>query len=82
MSMRSRLPEETDFQDTGCELAPRCLACPFPSCRYDDYGAVRRAKYEAIRAAAAGTPRAALATRFGVSKRTIQRALAGPVGSL
>jgi len=21
--------------DRGCDLAPRCLECPFPQCRYD-----------------------------------------------
>jgi hypothetical protein len=24
------------FRDTGCELAPRCLECPLPMCKYDD----------------------------------------------
>ena len=24
-----------DCRDTGCDLSPSCLACPFPECRYD-----------------------------------------------
>ena len=23
------------FQDTGCDVAPECLKCPEPTCRYD-----------------------------------------------
>lgn len=23
------------YADTGCELAPSCLRCPLPACRYD-----------------------------------------------
>ena len=32
-----RLPE-----DTGCEVAPKCLECPLPQCRYDDPGWFQR----------------------------------------
>ncbi len=28
--------------DRGCELAPRCLACHLPQCKYDAPAAVRR----------------------------------------
>lgn len=24
------------YEDTGCNHAPRCLSCPFPSCLHDD----------------------------------------------
>jgi len=31
------------FADTGCDLAPSCLNCPFEMCRYDeDYYATER----------------------------------------
>ena len=23
------------YRDTGCELAPACLSCPLPQCKYD-----------------------------------------------
>ena len=26
------------FEDTGCELAPACLTCPLPTCKYDMTG--------------------------------------------
>lgn len=26
------LPEGTQYEDTGCDLAPHCLECPFPTC--------------------------------------------------
>ena len=29
------LPENTDYRDTGCNLAPSCLNCPLPRCKYD-----------------------------------------------
>lgn len=32
---RHALPEYSEYRDTGCSLAPSCLACPFERCRYD-----------------------------------------------
>ena len=29
---------QTVFEDTGCEVADACLACPLPSCKYDMTG--------------------------------------------
>ena len=29
---------QTVFEDTGCELADACLACPLPSCKYEMTG--------------------------------------------
>jgi hypothetical protein len=29
------LPEHADYRDTGCDLAPSCLRCPFEQCKYD-----------------------------------------------
>ena len=35
---RDALPEGTTYIDTGCDLSPSCLECPFARCRYDpDY---------------------------------------------
>ena len=31
-------PLPTYPPDLGCDLAPRCLECPFPQCRYDTDG--------------------------------------------
>jgi hypothetical protein len=30
-----RLPEDTWFRDTGCDLFASCLSCELPACRYD-----------------------------------------------
>ena len=30
------LPENYDYTDTGCDLAPSCLECPLALCKYDD----------------------------------------------
>lgn len=27
--------EVMDWQDTGCEVSPTCLACPLSHCKYD-----------------------------------------------
>ena len=32
---REALPEYANYQDTGCDLAPSCLRCPFVRCRHD-----------------------------------------------
>ena len=29
-------PETGYVMDTGCQVAPLCLDCPLPACRYDD----------------------------------------------
>jgi len=75
------LPEDWDYPDRGCELWPSCLNCPFPHCRYDQPGGIhnsvretrnseiQRLRYEQ------GKTIGELATRFGVSKRTIHRIL-------
>lgn len=30
------VPEYYHYEDTGCEVAPSCLSCPLPRCKYDD----------------------------------------------
>lgn len=80
---RSRFPAaEFDLvPDTGCDIAPACLRCPLPSCKFDDPAAARRwrrgprnrqiaARFEA------GEPPEALAHFFGISRRSVYRALA------
>ncbi len=67
--------------DTGCDIAPACLRCPLPSCKFDDPAAARRwrrgprnrqiaARFEA------GEPPEELARSFGISRRSVYRALA------
>lgn len=35
---RDALPEDSHYEDSGCKLAPKCLECPLPRCRYDVHG--------------------------------------------
>ena len=39
---REALPEYANYKDTGCDLAPSCLSCPFARCRYDKPGEKKR----------------------------------------
>jgi hypothetical protein len=78
---RDALPENTHYADTGCDLHPNCLTCPMVRCRYDEPGGARGLlSAERDRAIVAlqreGEPIDAIATRFGVSRRTIFRVLA------
>ena len=34
--MADQTPEYYHYEDTGCEVAPSCLSCPLPQCKYDD----------------------------------------------
>jgi len=75
------LPENTRYADTGCEVHPSCLTCPLVRCRYDEPGGTRRLvsrgrdrSIVALRRAGEGVEE--IAGRFGVSRRTVFRALA------
>jgi len=74
------LPEETDWRDEGCEFFPSCLSCPLPRCLEEEPRGRQR-----LRMAGRGRRMAELRKRgksvkeiadlFGVSQRTVQRAL-------
>jgi hypothetical protein len=73
-------PEFCHYRDEGCEYAKSCLACPFPQCLYDEpRGRQRwlkgRRNREIKRLFSGGWKINELAPLFGVSQRTIQRAL-------
>ena len=73
-------PEYCHYQDEGCEFAASCLNCPFPQCIYEQpRGRQRWLKKvrtgEVMRLFTEGKGVKELATMFGVSQRTIQRAL-------
>ena len=77
----SDLPEHYPYRDTGCNVAPACLNCPLPRCKYDDPEEYRRAQWEQryqqileVQKSSSKSP-AMLAKHFGVSERTIYRAL-------
>ena len=74
-------PEYLHYRDEGCELADSCLNCPLPRCIYDQPGGRQRwlkklrDKEIARLANDEGRGVKELALKFGVSQRTVQRAL-------
>jgi AraC-like DNA-binding protein len=75
------LPELYPYRDDGCEVSPSCLSCPLPRCKYDDPGWLQRLRREERDREVIRTRRSEgltvpqLASRFGVSQRTIFRIL-------
>ncbi len=74
-------PEYCHYRDEGCELADSCLHCPLPQCIYDQPRGRQRwlKKLRAKEMARLFTTKdkgiKELAEMFGVSQRTVQRAL-------
>ena len=74
-------PEYCRYRDEGCDLAESCLSCPFPGCVYDEPGGKQhwlkklRAREMARLFTTDGKGIKELAMMFGVSQRTVQRAL-------
>ena len=80
VSRRDALPEHTHYADTGCDLHPSCLTCPFERCRYDQPGGRHRQTGDRDASILAlqrrGVPADAIARATGVSRRTVFRVLA------
>jgi DNA-binding CsgD family transcriptional regulator len=74
-------PEYCHYQDVGCEFADSCLNCPFQKCLYDEpRGKQHYIKHLRDREIARlsindGKGIKELALMFGLSQRTVQRAL-------
>ena len=74
-------PEYCNYRDEGCESADSCLDCPFPQCLYDQPRGKQhwlkglRNKEIARLFSNEGKRVEELASIFGLSQRTIQRAL-------
>jgi hypothetical protein len=74
-------PEFCNYKDEGCELADSCLNCPFSRCIFDERAGKqrwlkgRRAKEISRLHIVEGKKLKELAAMFGVSERTVQRAL-------
>ena len=74
-------PEYCHYRDEGCDLSDSCLYCPFARCIYDEPGGKRRwlkrlrAREMARLFTGEGKKIKELAQIFGVSQRTVQRAL-------
>ena len=75
------LPEQIRYKDEGCDLANSCLNCPYEECIYDKPGGKRHRKKKERSAEMIrlyneeGKAIKELAAIYGVSKRTVQRAL-------
>ncbi len=72
------LPEHTEYRDTGCDLHPACLTCPFERCRYDASRSARGNMNagrdgEIVRLFLAGTPPAEIGRHFELTERTVFR---------
>lgn len=71
------LPEHYDYKDTGCSLAPSCLDCPLPKCRYEPGGRraeraeERRKRFAELKAK--GLTVGQIANALGMSRRNAFR---------
>jgi len=74
-------PEYCHYRDEGCEFADSCLSCPLPKCIYDEPGGKQRwlkrlRDRKIVRLfSTEGRGVKELALMFGLSERTVQRAL-------
>jgi hypothetical protein len=75
-SSADHLPEEHQYRDDGCEIAPKCLECPLPDCRFSlppkRAGAILRAA-QLRPLLAAGLTADECAAEMGISRRTVYR---------
>ena len=74
------LPEYCEYPDVGCSLSPACLNCPLPRCAQEkatDSKSRRRSRAAEILHLHLSQRISVneLARRFGISRRTVQRAL-------
>ncbi len=72
------LPENYDYTDTGCDLAPSCLECPLALCKYDDPNWGRRNRtvmrdQEIVRLRGQGLKVSQIAKIAKTSERTVYR---------
>ena len=80
------LPENTVYEDTGCDLAPSCLECPLALCKYDDPNGARYDRTvmrdtEIMRLFAEGLKVSAIALRVNISNRTVYRVIQRELGT-
>ena len=74
------LPEAHRYEDTGCEVAPSCLRCPLPMCRYDHPGGLRGVlnvarDAEIVRRRDGGESAMVINEAMDVGRRTVFRVL-------
>ena len=74
------LPDDINWCDGGCEFFPSCLNCPLPKCVEDEPRGQQRLRMAARKRRMAELRRLGKSVReiaglFGVSIRTVQRAM-------
>ena len=80
-------PEYCHYRDDGCELSDSCLNCPFPQCVYDEPGGrqhwFKKLRDREIARLFSGGDKGVkeLAQIFGLSQRSIQRALKNSISA-
>lgn len=77
---RRGTPEQSAYVDSGCELAPTCLDCPLPKCKYDDphwrqRNDLKTRDARIVELRKAGFTVKEVAKEIGVSDRTAYRVL-------
>ena len=82
---RDGLPEQTWYEDTGCDISPKCQDCPLARCRYEEPGGLRALLNESrdetiIKERLAGKPTEEIADDMRISRRTVFRVLEGTRG--
>lgn len=67
-------PEEADYEDTGCEVAPSCLRCPLPACKYVPLPSrVQERNGRVVALLKAGWSTREVAAELGYSLRSVAR---------
>jgi len=74
------LPDEINWRDEGCEVFQACLNCPLPRCVEEEPRGQQRLRIAArnkrmVELRKSGKSVKDIAGLFGVSQRTVQRAL-------
>jgi len=74
------LPDEINWRDEGCEVFQACLSCPLPRCVEEEPRGQQRLRLAArnkrmVELRRSGKSVTDIAGLFGVSQRTVQRAL-------
>jgi len=74
------LPDQVEWRDKGCALHPACLECPLPRCIEEEPRGKQKRRLQTRAEHMAemkhrGIETGEIALAFGVSLRTVQRAL-------
>ncbi len=69
------LPENANYEDTGCHEHPRCLTCPLPQCVYENEHVKRETlqtrNTEMITLYESGVSMIEIGLRYGITRQTV-----------